>query len=427
MFRCRLHVVVAVAALVAAVSARVAAQTPAAPPAPSPADALFDDTVVHEIRLTINSKDWSALKTDYLANTYYPTDLRWRDQVVRNIGIRSRGTGSRSGIKPGLRVDFDRYTTGQTLLGLKSFVLRNNTQDASGMHERISMLFFRRMGVPAPRETHARLYVNNAYAGLYTIVESVDKDFLKRVDGEDGGYLYKYDYNVNDKPWYFDDRGSDPGLYVPSPFKPETHELDPRPEKLADLVRIVNQDSDAVFRKTVQPFLDLDKFIKHIAIEVFLADNDGFNGNWGMNNFYFYRFENRDLFQFIPWDKSEAFKGGPEYGIWHNILDMPAPAQNRLTMRALGYADLRSRFLDTLAECARSLGEADPAASMDSRGWMEREVDREYEQIKDWAAVADEDKSSDSKEAFNQETANLRAFARRRPGFVLTEVASSRR
>ena len=78
---------------------------------------------------------------------------------------------------------------------------------------------------------------------------------------------------------------------MPSPFKPETHELDPRPEKLAELVRIVNQDSDAVFRKTVQPFLDLDKFIRHTAIEIFLADNDGFNGNWGMNNFYFYRFE----------------------------------------------------------------------------------------------------------------------------------------
>jgi hypothetical protein len=69
----------------------------------------------------------------------------------------------------------------------------------------------------------------------------VDKNFVKRVDGEDGGYLYKYDYNVNDKPWYFDDRGSDPKLYVPSPFKPETHELDPRPEKLAELVQIVNR------------------------------------------------------------------------------------------------------------------------------------------------------------------------------------------
>ena len=427
MFRFRLQSVVAAAALVAAISGRAAAQTSDPPPAPSPADAVFDDTVLHEIRLALNSKDWTALKTDYLDNTYYPSDLRWRDQVVRNIGIRSRGTGSRSGIKPGLRIDFDRYTTGQKFLGLKSFVLRNNTQDASGMHERISTLFFRRMGVPAPREAHTRLYVNNAYAGLYTIVESVDKDFLKRVDHEDGGYLYKYDYNVNDRPWYFDDRGSDPKLYVPSPFKPETHELDPRPEKLVELVRIVNHDSDAIFRKTVQPFLDLERFIKHIAIEIFLADSDGFSGNWGMNNFYLYRFENKDLFQFIPWDKSEAFRDGPEYGIWHNILDVPASAQNRLTRRALGYADLRNRFLDTLADCARSLGETDPSTPKDTRGWMEREIEREYQQIKDWAAVADEDKLNYSKEAFEQEVESLRTFARRRGEFVLTEVSKSRR
>src|SRR4051812_39349400 len=91
-------------------------------------DAFFDDSVVHEIRLAINSRDWQALKDSYLENTYYPADLKWRDQTVRNVGIRSRGTGSRSPVKPGLRVDFDRYSTSQKFLGLKSVVLRNNTQ-----------------------------------------------------------------------------------------------------------------------------------------------------------------------------------------------------------------------------------------------------------------------------------------------------------
>src|SRR5262245_45496680 len=104
------------------------------------ADAFFDDKVLHEIALVINSKDWQALQENYLLNTYYPSDFRWRDKVVRNVGIRSRGNASRSAVKPGLRVDFDRYTTDQTFLGLKSFVLRNNTQDPSSLHEPISML-----------------------------------------------------------------------------------------------------------------------------------------------------------------------------------------------------------------------------------------------------------------------------------------------
>src|SRR5262249_9043271 len=79
--------------------------------ATDPSDAFFDDTVVHDLKLTINPKDWQTLQIHYLENDYYVCDFRWRDQMLRNIGIRSRGTGSRSGTKPGLRVDFDRYNT----------------------------------------------------------------------------------------------------------------------------------------------------------------------------------------------------------------------------------------------------------------------------------------------------------------------------
>src|SRR5215470_12096860 len=113
------------------------------------AAALFDDSVVHDIRLTMSSRDWDSLKEHYLENTRYPADLRWRDQTVRNIAVRSRGTGSRSGTKPGLKLDINYYTADQRLLGLKNLILRNNTQDASNMREFLSMKFFRQMNVPA--------------------------------------------------------------------------------------------------------------------------------------------------------------------------------------------------------------------------------------------------------------------------------------
>ena len=60
-------------------------------------DEFFDDGTVHEIRLTLNSKDWSALKQNFKENIYYPTALEWRGVNVSNVGIRSRGLGSRSG------------------------------------------------------------------------------------------------------------------------------------------------------------------------------------------------------------------------------------------------------------------------------------------------------------------------------------------
>ena len=77
--------------------------------------ALFDDTVVHEIRLAINSERLGGAQ-DRLPRQHLLSDRPpLADQVVRNIGIRSRGTGSRSGINRGFALT-SISTTGQTLL-----------------------------------------------------------------------------------------------------------------------------------------------------------------------------------------------------------------------------------------------------------------------------------------------------------------------
>src|SRR5262249_48594271 len=153
--------------------------------------------------------------------------------------------------------DFDRYTTDQKFLGLKSFILRNNTQDASGMRERLAMLMFRRMGLKAEREAHAQVYVNNTYIGLYTIVESIDKTWLQKNYGENDGYLYEYDFdNEAAHPFVFRYLGSDPSLYVPVPFKPETHESAPRPEEFERFIWTVDSVGDATWRRAMEEFLD---------------------------------------------------------------------------------------------------------------------------------------------------------------------------
>jgi spore coat protein CotH len=219
---------------------------------PDPAaDVFFDDQRLHTIRLMINPRDWEELRANFQLNLYYPTHFRWGDHVVRNVGIRSRGTGSRSGTKPGLRVDFNLYNADQRFLGLKSVVLRNNVQDPTHLHERLAMELFARLGLTAPREAHARLYVNDEYVGLYSIVENVDKKFLARHFNQDNGYLYEYDYNADDQPYRFESRGGDPAAYSPKPFKPVTRETDPAPRPLAELVRTIAEASDAEFPRAI--------------------------------------------------------------------------------------------------------------------------------------------------------------------------------
>jgi spore coat protein CotH len=381
----------------------------------SATDVFFDDTVVQDVRLDMNAAEWQTLKANFREDTYYPADFRWRDQVVRGAGIRSRGLGTRSPLKPGLRVDFNRFVDGQEFLGLKSVVLKNNVTDASNMRERISMLLFRRMGFPASREVTARLFVNNDFAGVYTLVESVDKAFLKRVFSENDGFLFSFEWSF---PYYFTDRGTDPSLYVPSPFQPETHEDDPKPEAIVDLVQAINHSPN--FAAEMPTYLDLRKFIRQIAVETCLADHDDFLGDFGMANFFLYRPPDKKQFVMLPWDKSEAFTH-PQFSIFQNIRGVSGGRVNQLMDRAIAVPELFTLYLDTLLECAAAINEP---GTGDPRGWLEREIERENAQIRDFA-FADPVKPFANGD-YDAEVFRLLDFARRRGAFVAQEVNASR-
>ena len=283
------------------------------------AEDLFSLTDLQRVDLWVHSADWAKLKAEFQTNTYYPADMVWNGITVRNVGIRSRGRGSRNPHKPGLRVDFDRYTTAQRFLGLKSLVLDNVTQDASGIHESVSMAFYSRLGIPAPRTLHTRLYVNNQYAGLYVIVESVDKELLARVfgvigeDTQNDGYLYEFKWMDDWKFGYLGDGLTEYKLR----FEPTTHESKSDEElyrPIETLVRLANETPPERLTIDLAPRLDIPAVIRFIAAQMFMAETDGFLGGFGVNNLYLYRLENSDLHTFIAWDADNTFYD-PYYSI----------------------------------------------------------------------------------------------------------------
>ncbi len=219
-------------------------------------DDFFNDQVLHRIDLYVNSKDWQRLVANYLTNDYYPADMEWRDLTVRNVGIRSRGTGSRSQTKIGLLVVFDRYTTGQRFLGMQALVLDNLVQDPSFIHESTAMTFLRAMGISAPRESFAVLYVNNTYVGVYALVEDINEVSLPRFVGENTGYLFEYRWNFD---YHFEYLGSDLTAYAPL-FEPRTRETE-SPQALYGpieaMIRTMNDVSDQDFVSAVSQYLDL--------------------------------------------------------------------------------------------------------------------------------------------------------------------------
>ena len=395
-----------IARLVAVFALIAAGLAGAAPAAAQTAAELFDVNTIQEIRLSVNSRDLRTLRERFAENTYYPADLTWRNVRVRNVGIRSRGLGSRNGTKLGLRVDMARYTTGQTLAGLSTIVLDNLWQDDAMIRERLAFTIFERVGLAAPRESFCRLFINNEDQGLYAITEEIDGDFARRVTGETDGTVFEYHYL---RDWRFDDLGDIAG-YKPL-LEPRTHRLDADSTLYApiqSLVREINGPDDAVWRERVEQYIDLSQFVMHTAVEAFIAENDGLLGYAGMNNFYLYRPQGSTRHRIFPWDKDNAFL----------FIDGPIATTdaNVLFRRAMGHADLRDLYLSTVEQAAR-IAAAD--------GFLAAEIERLVAQIFD-AARADPRKQF-SNQRFDDAVEFMRQFAARRPSVVLEEVARIRR
>lgn len=382
-------------------------------------DNFFDTAVVQDVRLTMSRRDWQALKERPDLDTYYAADLRWNGLTLRNVGIRSRGHFTRNGLKPGLRIDVNRYLSDQRFLGLTAFVLDNDYSDASLMREQLAMTLFGRVGIVAPRETHARLFVNEEYTGVYTIVESIDRAFIRRAFGDDeahveqGGHLFEYRWMW---PYFFQYLGPDLESYAEI-FTPQTHETDSMTGTfgpLEELVRTINEAADERFAEAVGQLLDLPLVMRYVAVENFLAETDGLVGHWGLHNFYLYRRRDDGRSLFIPWDKDTAF-AGVEHPVDFHLLD------NVLVRRAFAVPELRQLYVDTLMACVQMAQERD-AESADPRGWLEREVVRTAARLRD--AVAEDPVTPFSLEQFDADVEWLRDFAVRRPAFVACAVGA---
>lgn len=370
---------------------------------------FFNPDAVQDIY--ISTTDWKTLQDNFREDTYYPADVYWRGQLIANVGIRSKGRTSRRAAKPGLKVDIDRFQD-QTFLGLKAFRLDNAIQDYTTVKERVTMDLFRRVGLPAPLESHARLYVNGEYIGLYGVVEETDKRFLKRNFGQDSGYLYECEFMDG---FFLNYLGDDPSLYSPFPFKPETKESSPDAEPFVGMMRAINLSSDEEFAAATNEFVDVKSYLTQVAVESFVTEFDGITSFEGVNNVFFYRFDKTTRGIFIPKDKDNTFNASD----WPVLLNAD---RHPLFGRAMKVPALRQHYFDELLRVSEIAGGAG--------GWLETEFLRVAEMVAP-SAHADAVKEcpsgacslEDSNYYFDVFVEFVAEQIRNRPSYVRDEVA----
>lgn len=369
---------------------------------PTP-DPLFDQTRLHEIRLYIAPADWKTLQANYLADDYYVANVSLDGMLFREVGVRSRGSGSRNAAKPGLKLDLNQYVS-QDYHGYKSLVLRNAVQDASFVRETLSFAVFEAMGIPSPQNAFARFYVNEEYWGLYEVTEPVGKPFLKARFGEDGGNLFDYTWVA---PYGLSFLGDEAAAYVPLPFQPETNEKNLDASGLIDFVRSVNGAPDETFAKEMGAWLDLPQFFTYIAVENALAETDGLLGDHGMNNFYLYQYDKQRRFTFIPWDRDTCLA----------TQDWPILSRvetNVLVRRLLADPGMQKLYRDALVKTVNSFV---------NQGWLLPRLEKAYTLVRD-AALLDPHKPF-SNDQFELAVGGLRGVIAGRPADVLAQTGGA--
>ncbi|MGL1900832.1 MAG: CotH kinase family protein [Fibrobacterales bacterium] len=147
---------------------------------------LFIDTLaLNALDASIDSEEYVVGALEFEGVRYEPVGVRYNGGACKNEDLYER-CGKYS-LKVKINWDGSRYSR---LRGVKKLRFHSMNKDETQLHERLGYYFFREMGVPAPRSTHAKIVLNGEYVGLFALTEQIDDTFLEHRFARDDGNLY---------------------------------------------------------------------------------------------------------------------------------------------------------------------------------------------------------------------------------------------
>jgi len=309
---------------------RPPAPRPAPPAAPArppdPSIAFFREGRIPRLQIRIEPAEWSRLQRE---NRSYVTCSVVADGQTRyeTVGVKLKGAaGSFQGLdaKPALTLNFDKFREGQNFHGLEKLHLNNSVQDPTYLNELLCSELFLAAGIPTPRTTHARVWLNDRDLGFYVVKEGFDRAFLRRNGLDPKGNLYEGAFLQD-----IDGQSElDSGAGAPD---------------RSDIRRVVAacREPDPVRRRELlEQAVDIPRFLTFVALEVMTCHWDGYSRN--RNNYRFYFDPQSGRVQFFPHGMDQMF-GDPGFP----ILDTPGTL---VTQAVLSIPEWRAQYRDRLTE-----------------------------------------------------------------------------
>ena len=286
-------------------------------------DNIFSVDQVISVNLDFPQADfWTQLQDNYAAdeNDYIVAHLTLTDvsgtHAIDSVGVRLKGNSSYShpGTKKSLKIDFNKYISGQNYDGLKKLNFSNGFKDPSCMREKLFFEICREADVPAPRASFAEVTFNGEPWGFYTVVEQIDDQFLDWNILEDDGNLFKAGDNFGgggppgsggnstaaDLVYYGEDQANYEDRYELKSNEDVNDWSD-----LISFLDFINNTDDAAFAAGIDFRIEVDAFLRSAALDMLFSNLDTYTGS--ARNYYLYHNQDSNLWEWIKWDANEAF------------------------------------------------------------------------------------------------------------------------
>ena len=318
-------------------------------------DDIFPADRVLDVQITVDEKDWDTIRhqsRDFASALHESRKVKPPDSpytyvdasvtidcrpfpsenpdfptqknvvVFPQVGLRKKGfLGSQNTTRPSLKIKLNHTDKEGQIDGLTNLTLNNNQQDPSLVSQFMGYALFNAAGSPAPRCAYAKVTVNGENLGVYSHVERVRDNLLKRGFGTDKGTLYEATLVDFYEGW----EGS---------FEWKTGDDKTGRAKIKQLIKVLEvehaagllKSDDEGIEKAIGELVDLDSFYTFWAIEGLLGYPDGYSGF--SNNYFIYLNPETDKFHFIPWGADNLFTKQRSKG---DLSDARAPLSVKTT------------------------------------------------------------------------------------------------
>jgi spore coat protein CotH len=270
---------------------------------------LYDATVLRTFFIELENPNWEEeLVTFNNTDVEVPAAVTVDGRTYPDVGIHFRGNSSfgvGNGYKRSLNLTFDFVHKDQAVLGYRTLNFLNSNGDPTFLRTIVS-LHIARQYIPAPQANLVRVVINGENWGIYANAQQFNKDFIKENFQTTGGTRWKVPQGggggIGAFRYVDENVDSYKGVFqIKSKEQPEAWAA------LIKLARTLKDTSTEELEAALAPQLDIDGYLRFLALDNAMANGDGFYTRGADYSLYLHP---DGRFHLIFYDVNEMFSSG---------------------------------------------------------------------------------------------------------------------